>query len=158
MILAVVGFIWNPGSGTQPQQPTRRFAVEMPNSGNTRQGDGLAIAISSDGRSIVTRAGAGTDDMLYIRSIDDYEPKPIEGTTSGRNPFFSPDGEWLAFVADGQLAKVRLSDGTMVTLTPAEQMHGGHWSADGTIVFGSAPLRCEHARPTLSACSGLDLA
>ena len=134
IVLAVVGFIWNPGAMTESTDPTRRFAVEMPNSGNTRQGDGLAIAISADGRSIVTRAGAGTDDMLYIRSIDDFEPKPIEGTTSGRNPFFSPDDRWIAFLSGTNLHKVRANGGASVLIGPTHAAPAGmDWADDGNI-------------------------
>jgi len=134
IILAVIGFIWNPGTVTESSQPTRRFAVEMPNSGNTRQGDGLAIAISSDGNSIVTRAGAGTDDMLYIRSIDAFEPKPIEGTTSGRNPFFSPDDRWIAFLSGTNLHKVRATGGASVLIGPTHAAPTGmDWADNGYI-------------------------
>jgi serine/threonine protein kinase/Tol biopolymer transport system component len=134
IILAVVGFVWNPSTGPAPAAPVRRFAVEMPNSGNTRQGDGLAIAISSDGASIVTRAGAGTDDMLYIRSIDSFDPKPIEGTTSGRNPFFSPDDRWIAFLSGTNLHKVRASGGASVLIGPTHAAPAGmDWADDGHI-------------------------
>jgi serine/threonine protein kinase len=134
VVLAIVGFFWNPGDDTRPTQPTQRFAVEMPNSGNTRQGDGLAIAISSDGRSLVTRAGAGADDMLYIRSIDDYEPKPIEGTTSGRNPFFSPDDRWIGFLSGTNLHKVRATGGASVLIGPTHAAPAGmDWADDGHI-------------------------
>ena len=134
IVLAVIGFAWNPGAETQSTQQTRRFAVEMPNSGNTRQGDGLAIAISSDGRSIVTRAGAGADDMLYIRSIDDFEPKQIDGTTSGRNPFFSPDDRWVGFLSGTNLHKVRSSGGASVLIGPTHAAPAGmDWADDGYI-------------------------
>jgi len=134
IVLAVVGFVWTPGTSPVPTEPVRRFAVEMPNSGNTRQGDGLAIAISSDGRSIVTRAGAGADDMLYIRSIGDFDPKPIEGTTSGRNPFFSPDDRWIAFLSGTNLHKVRSSGGASVLIGPTHAAPAGmHWADDGHI-------------------------
>ena len=45
-VIAAVGFLWNPHDA-DTAEPTRRFALEVPNSGNTRQGDGTAVAISS---------------------------------------------------------------------------------------------------------------
>ena len=133
-VLAVVGFVWNPSAEPTAAEATRRFAVEMPNSGNTRQGDGLAIAISANGRSVVTRAGAGTEDMLYLRSIDDFVPKPIDGTANGRNPFFSPDDRWIAFLSGTYLRKVRATGGASVLIGSTHSSPNGmDWADDGNI-------------------------
>jgi serine/threonine-protein kinase len=44
------------------------------------------------------------------------EPRPVAGTEGGVGPFFSPDGEWLGFFAEGELKKVSLRGGATVTL------------------------------------------
>src|ERR1700757_3278537 len=41
---------------------------------------------------------------------------PIAGTEGGMCPFFSPNGEWLGFFADGKLKKVSLSGGSSVVV------------------------------------------
>ena len=50
-------------------------------------------------------------------------------------PFFSPDGEWIAFFSLGRLMKVRVAGGTPVTLTEANGVGGGSWGADNRILF-----------------------
>jgi len=136
-VAAVIGFAWNSGDAPASAEPTRRFAVEVPNSGNTRQGDGVAIAVSSDGRRIVTRGGAGAEDMLYLRLIDDYESVPIEGTVGGRNPFFSPDDRWIGFLATTNLYKVRSTGGPPILISSAPASPDGmDWGEDGFIYYG----------------------
>ena len=59
----------------------------------------------------------------------------LSGTDGAFAPFFSPDGQWIAFFAGGKLKKVPVSGGTVVTLADAPNGRGGDWGDDGTIVF-----------------------
>ena len=56
------------------------------------------------------------------------------------SPFFSPDGEWLAFASDGILKKVTIRGGPSVTICalPGGIFGGGAWTTDDTIVIGRA--------------------
>ncbi len=136
-IVAVVGFVRNPGGDSRTAEPTRRFSLEVPNRGSTRQGDGEMLAISHDGRYVVTRGGVGSDDMLYRRAFDDFTAQPVEGTLGGRIPFFSPDDRWLGFLVATDLHKVRVQGGQPIRLgrTPAAPS-GVHWGSDGFIYYG----------------------
>ena len=49
------------------------------------------------------------------------------GTEDGHAPFFSPDGRWIGFFADGRLKKVALAGGAPVTLADAPAILGGTW-------------------------------
>ena len=51
----------------------------------------------------------------------------LQGTDGATNPFFSPDGRWLAFFAQGKLKKVPTSGGTPVVLCDASSSRGGNW-------------------------------
>ena len=51
-------------------------------------------------------------------------------------PFFSHDGEWAGFWADGTIKKVPLSGGEPVTLCEVRGVLGASWGSDGNIVFG----------------------
>ena len=59
----------------------------------------------------------------------------LSGTENARDPFFSPDGQWLGFFADGKLKKVSVDGGAAVILCDAPNDRGGSWGEDGTIVF-----------------------
>ena len=56
------------------------------------------IAISPDGSRLafVAAAQPGGQGGFFIRDLDRDEPKLLSGASGGA-PFFSPDGQWLAF-------------------------------------------------------------
>jgi serine/threonine-protein kinase len=136
IVVAILASVWKAGDAGAPAEPTRRFALEVPNSGNTRQGDGAAVAISSDGSRVVTRGGSGAEDMLHIRHMGSFETKPIEGTVNGRSPVFSPDDKWIAFIDAAGLQKVRSTGGPSVFLTPFPSSPNGlDWADDGYIYY-----------------------
>ncbi|HSL16405.1 MAG TPA: protein kinase [Methylomirabilota bacterium] len=137
-VLATVGFVWNPKGEPASVEPTRRFALEVPNSGNTRQGDGVAVAISSDGSRVVTRGGSGAEDMLHIRHMGSFESEPLENTVNGRNPIFSPDDKWIAFVDAAGLQKIRSTGGPPIFLTQFPSSPSGiDWADDGYIYYAN---------------------
>ena len=136
-LLAAMALIWNPGE-KPASQPTRRFALEVPNSGNTRQGDGRAITISPDGRRVVTMGGAGAESILYLRSIDEFEARPVEGTAGAGAPIFSPDGRWIAFQEGATFQKVRATGGPSTVLATAPPGNtGASWGVDNHIYYVS---------------------
>ena len=65
---------------------------------------------------------------------------PLHGTDGARGVFWSPDGQWVGFQADGVLKKVALAGGAAETLTPAGgPAFGASWGEDDVIVFGTGP-------------------
>jgi serine/threonine-protein kinase len=76
---------------------------------------------------------------LYRRSMDDLIALEIPGTEgAGPNPFFSPDGESIAFLVDGKLKRVPLMGGQATTLADvftSSDNTGGDWGPEDTIVF-----------------------
>jgi Tol biopolymer transport system component len=105
------------------------------------------MAISPDGKRIVYVGGADRQNIqLYTRLLDDLQIKPIPGTKGARNPFFSPDGQWVGFfTTQGQLKKVSLAGGEPVTLLDELQWSSvlfGSWGQDNHIIFdGNLGLR-----------------
>jgi serine/threonine-protein kinase len=97
-----------------------------------------AVALSPDGKTLVFGAIWGGRPQLYARAMDQLSATPISGTSGGSSPFFSPDGQWVGFGADGELRKVPLSGGPAVTLCKASALFGASWGDDGTLVFASA--------------------
>jgi serine/threonine-protein kinase len=93
------------------------------------------VALAPDGKTLVFGAIWGGRQQLYARAMDQLSAIPISGTSGGSSPFFSPDGQWVGFGADGELRKVPLSGGPAVTLCKASALFGASWGDDGTIVF-----------------------
>ena len=73
--------------------------------------------------------------QLYTRRLDQLEAVPLAGTEAAREPFFSPDGRWIAFFADGKLKKMPVTGGAPLTLCDAPDDRGGYWAEDGSIIF-----------------------
>ena len=97
------------------------------------------IAITPQGDRVVF---TGNDD-LWTRTMDQAEPVVVPGTegTNARIPFFSPDGESLAFYGrlDGdqqrQFLRLPAGGGVPIVIGPAENPGSASWAADGTIFF-----------------------
>ena len=90
------------------------------------------IDVSPDGSTIVYAANG----QLWVRNVSSEEVRPVSGTQeNSRHPIFSPDGEWVAYWADGQLKKVQIAGGTPVVLCDATNPTGWDWAGD-TVFFG----------------------
>lgn len=100
------------------------------------------LAVSPDGRMLAIGVrGPGVASHLYIRPLDSLEGRELPGTVGGYGPFFSPDGQWVAFGANGKLKKTR-TDGTgsPVLLAGDPELIGGAWMDNGQII-GTSLLR-----------------
>jgi len=122
-----------------PPQPVRRFVIRPPADSRLI---GNAI-LSPDGSQLLFPARQGDRISLYLQSLDQFAPRRLEGTDAPGEPFFSPDGKWVGFDAEGKLKKVSVSGGEPVTLCDADNVIGADWGEGGNIVFGSinSPLR-----------------
>jgi serine/threonine-protein kinase len=79
--------------------------------------------------------------QLFLRSLDALKIEPIPSTEGARQPFFSPDGKWVAFFTTaGELKKVPLEGGPPVTVARGllnGQWTFGVWRSDDIIVFAA---------------------
>ena len=109
-------------------------------------GQASAVILSPDGSRLafVAQTAEGAARQIYLRLLDELRAAPITGTDGALNPFFSPDGRWIAFFADGKLKKVPTAGGGAVTLCTVLNNRGGAWGEDGRIAFSpdrsGAPL------------------
>jgi serine/threonine-protein kinase len=95
-----------------------------------------SVDISPDGSQIVYVGLTSGHNLLYLRPLGAFEAKPLAGTEDASSPFFSPDGRWIGFAADGKLKKVLRTGGVPITLaTIGGGFAGGAWRNDGTIFF-----------------------
>jgi len=136
--IAAGALVWGRRASERAPEPTLRFSVEMPNESTQRLGSGGQIAITPDGRNIVTsrvqRSGRG----LQVRALDRFEPRFLEGTQGGATPVVSPDGEWVAYSLAAELYKVRLSGGSPSRISPVATVlnSGLSWGADDFLYYG----------------------
>ena len=133
--LAIASSVWSWRVASRDSGGTAvRFPLIV--SPDLRISDGT-LAISPDSKTLVFRAERGGVIMLYARAFDGAVEHPISGTENGDLPFFSPDGSWLGFFAQGQLKKVQLSGGSPVPLgITTGGLRGATWTKGDLIIVG----------------------
>ena len=96
-------------------------------------------AITSDGRTVAYVAQQGAEDaQLYLRDLNSFEVRAVAGSSGAKQPFFSPNGKWIAFFAQGQLQKAEVVGGTPIRLAEAPVPLGGTWNDDNTIIYAGS--------------------
>ena len=96
------------------------------------------MAISPDGTRLVYASQNGGRTQLYLRPLNQFEANVIPGTEGARDPFFSPDGQWVGFFADVTLQKVSVTGGAPQPICDAPDISlGASWGPDDTIVFAA---------------------
>jgi serine/threonine-protein kinase len=132
--LAGVLVLWSPWRGVAPASPVR---VSTEVGANTSLLPALtAVALSPDGTMLAFVGGDGSNPAhIFIRRLEQLQATMLPSTEGAAAPFFSPDGQWIAFFSGGKLKKVAVSGGAAVTLCDATSGRGGTWADDGSIVF-----------------------
>ncbi len=118
-----------------PPRPVARLTIPIAEATELALFPMPAVAISSDGSRVVYAATRAGRTQLYLRPIDQIEAKPIQGAEGGQGPFFSPDGQWIGFFAEGKLKKVPVAGGPALALCDAPDGRGASWGLDDTIWF-----------------------
>ena len=110
-----------------------------------------SFAISPDGQRIVFAGYRENTTHLYLRSLSAADATEIPGTAGAASPFLSPDGSWVAFLAEGEIRKTPLAGGPVVKIAelaagglPSPSPHvpaardffGASWGEDDIVVFG----------------------
>ena len=131
-IALAIGFVLR---APKPPQPMR-LSADIGADASLDTSLGSSVILSPDGTRLAFVAiGADQKRRMYVRALDQLQATALSGTENARDPFISPDSQWIGFFADGQLKKVSMQGGVAVTLCDAPTDRGGSWGDDGTIVF-----------------------
>ena len=77
---------------------------------------------------------------LWLRALDSPEPRRLRRTEGASKPFFSPDGESLAFFSRGRLLATDLAGRAVRTIAAADvTVAGGSWGSAGVLLFADWP-------------------
>jgi serine/threonine-protein kinase len=156
-VLAVAGIATSAWLAThQPQpapKPIGRFGMHLTPEVASGQ-VGQVLALSPDGSRIAYVGTVSTGTQLFMRTLNEITPVPIPGTRNGLSPFFSADGQNLAFVNGTKLLKVAVSGGPTLPIADVSgSLRGGTWNAQDTILFaderGLFVVPAAGGRPTL---------
>ena len=135
---AAVAAAWSFGRQTRPATQSR-FVVPLPAGYVLEHGAEPFFVLSPDGSRLVfvaVQPGGGT--QLFIRPLDEFHATPIPNTQGASAPFFSADGRWVGFYANGALYRVSTDGGVPLKIADAPAVWSAVWEEDGTIIFAVA--------------------
>jgi len=165
LVLLLVVALWAPWrSAMRPaESPSTRVDLDLGPDVSFGSNTGPAVVLSPDGsRMVFVSRGADGVARLFTRRLDQSQAVALPGTEGAISQFFSPDGQWLGFFAQGKLKKMRVDGGTPVSLCDAPAPRGASWGDDGNIVAeldqqaGLSLIPAEGGRP--EALTDLDMA
>jgi serine/threonine protein kinase len=117
----------------RPPATTRmEFAISVPEEMSVSH-----MALSRDGSMLafISPEEKSALPMLYVQRVGSPKVTLLPGTQNASYPFWSPDGAYVAFFANGKLQKISVSGGTPQVLANALAARGGSWSNKGVIIY-----------------------
>ncbi len=134
VVAGVLGFMALRGGGSTPEVTKFVFLLKP---GSVLWSNGIPLDVSPDGRKIavVTYDANPANRMISIRHLDELTERSVPGTERAIDIAFSPDGEWLAFGANGKINKISVRGGSAIALAPALISRGLDWGDNDRIVF-----------------------
>jgi Tol biopolymer transport system component len=145
VVIAALGWIAFAYFRPAPEEAQAvRFFVSPPDGWNVPEPGTFArvgpvgsvpVAVSPDGRRIaLVVVNAEGRSQIWVRSLNAPAAQALPGTEGASSPFWSPDGRFLGFFADGKLKKIDTAGGPPLTLCDVDG-NGGTWSRNGVIVL-----------------------
>jgi Tol biopolymer transport system component len=115
---------------TRPvERPLVRLDVDLGPDVSLDSPRGADTILSPDG----TRLVYVSQGRLFTRRLD--QPNAVELAGQGAYaPFFSSDGQWVAFFSLGKLQKISVDGGSAIALCDVNTAAGGSWGEDGNII------------------------
>jgi len=130
LLSALAFFVLRPGVS-----PAQRIVAYLTPPGDfafdTTGDHGAPPVVSPDGIRLVFGAGG----RLWLRHLDEENPRELESTQGATFPFWSADSRSIGFFQGGKLRTMNLQDGAVVAVCDAPNARGGSWSAAGFILF-----------------------
>jgi Tol biopolymer transport system component/predicted Ser/Thr protein kinase len=128
LVALIVVTIWWRNSKT-PQE-TMYFPIPL-----TFQARDVALAPNGHTLAVVGYRESASKNVIWIHEVGSHGARSLVDTEGANYPFWSADGRFLAFFADGKLKKLELSGGPVQTVCDAPSGRGGTWNKEGVIVF-----------------------
>ena len=112
-----------------------RFTITLPEHSDLSVDTTPAVAVSPNGRMLAYVASESGLPHLRVRALDRFDSLTISESDGATFPFFSPDGEWIAFFSQGKLKKAPVNGGAPVVICDLNAFFGGTWTSDDKIIF-----------------------
>jgi eukaryotic-like serine/threonine-protein kinase len=119
-----------------PPPDTRVFVSDFVPPTTPTGAPALRLSVSPDGRKVVyTAPDANGRLALWVHPLNSLTTEPLGGTLNATAPFWSPDSQAIAFIADGKLKRIDVSGGSVTTICNAAAGPPGTWNKHDVILF-----------------------
>ena len=124
---------------TRPvERPLVRLDVDLGPDVSLGPNRGTDTILSPDGTQLVYVSQG----RLFTRRLDQPNATELAGTQGAVEPFFSPDGQWVAFFTSSKSCKrFRWRVARRSLCVPRPFGMGGSWGEDGNITIASLSLQ-----------------
>lgn len=86
---------------------------------------------------MIAFVASGADEVrrLWLRALDQPDPRELSGTDGAMFPFWSPDSRELGYFDNRLLRRYDLASNTIASVIEVGDARGGAWTEDGRIVY-----------------------
>ena len=128
------------GLSTRPDAPdfTRRLRIDVPGATGFGTLRAAPPVISPDGRKVVFGvAGDNGEINLWVRSLDDFNLRPLPNTRNAAFAFWSADSRHVGYFDTVKLKRIEVSTGRIQTIGGKSSAfpRGGSWNAAGQVLY-----------------------
>jgi serine/threonine-protein kinase len=129
LVACVAGFGWWRATRAV-ERPLVKLDVDLGPDVSLDSPYGPNAIVSPDGGRLVFVSKT----RLFTRRLNHPEATELAGTEGAIAPFFSPDGQWIAFFGGGKLKKISVEGGAAIALCDAADGRGGAWGEAHNII------------------------
>jgi len=98
------------------------------------------FAISPNGKWLAFVTAGISRNRLWVRDLDELEPRVLPGTEGASAPFWSPDSRFIGFFDGYRVKKIEVSGGPVYLICQEDQFWQASWNQDGEIIFNGSAL------------------
>lgn len=130
---------WKKSTERGGNAPVATFFVDLPMTHGVRDRVG-SVAISPDGKTVAFVAQSDSSSDVYVRRVEDLEPRLVPHSNGAIDVAFSPDGSWLTVgMMDETIRKIQPDGSSMATLAEHLKYFGSlTWATNQSLVVGGA--------------------
>ena len=131
-----IRIILAPSSDSRPVQRYRLSLPEPLDELNATR----SLTISRDGTQLAYIGGRFPATRIYYRLLKDLDFRILPGSEGALDPFFSPDGRWIGFIAGGILKRMLIAGGQIENISAkmGQLASGPSWEDDRRIYFSQS--------------------
>jgi len=120
----------------RPALPELPMRLNLNFAGLTEEGDATPVPAPSGQNFVFVAFDATGRRSLWVRPLNSQSARQLPGSEDAEQPFWSADGRWIGFYAQGNLKKISPSGDGLQTIAQVRGLgRGATWNQHGDIVF-----------------------